>query len=61
MAKIMLRNLVATACSISFPGTRNKEIGRQLCLSVLLSFLNAAETLAFFHEGGTKFRAALLV
>ena len=53
--------MVATACSISFPGTRNKEIGRQLCLSVLSSFLNAAETLAFFHEGGTEFRAALLV
>ena len=42
--------MVATACSICFSGTHNREIGRYFCLSVSSSFLNRAETLAFFHE-----------
>ena len=53
--------MVATACSISFPVTHNRQIGRQFCLSVSPSFLNRAETSGFFHEAGTEFRAALLV
>ena len=50
-----------TQDSISFPGTHNRNIGRQFCLSVSSPLLYSDDTLADFQVAGTVLDAALAV